>query len=62
MRWQLYTRVLGIEWFPFMNYLALFILFAIGADDLFIFCSEWERAKVPHRSLESMFDRGSFLL
>lgn len=37
----LYAVVLGIQFFPFLNLLALLVLVAIGADDVFIFARDW---------------------
>lgn len=43
----LYSVVFRITFFPFLNVLALLVLIAVGADDVFIFCDTWEQV---HRS------------
>lgn len=39
----LYSVVFRITFFPFLNVLALLVLIAVGADDVFIFCDTWEQ-------------------
>ena len=41
----IYTTIFNIHFFPFINLLALLLLIAIGADDLFIYVREWRLAK-----------------
>ncbi|CAK9826246.1 Protein dispatched homolog 1 [Anthophora retusa] len=43
--YALYTLVLHIKFFPFMNLLAIIVAVGIGADDAFIYCKIWERGK-----------------
>ena len=43
--YYIYSVPMGVTWFPFLNYLALFILFGIGADDLFIFVDAWRQSE-----------------
>ncbi|XP_076175871.1 protein dispatched isoform X2 [Ptiloglossa arizonensis] len=43
--YALYTLVLHIKFFPFMNLLAIVVAVGIGADDAFIYCKIWERGK-----------------
>ncbi|XP_076292397.1 protein dispatched isoform X2 [Lasioglossum baleicum] len=40
-----YTLVLHIQFFPFMNLLAIVVAVGIGADDAFIYCKIWEKGK-----------------
>ncbi|XP_046428541.1 protein dispatched [Neodiprion fabricii] len=40
-----YTLVLRINFFPFMNLLAIVVAVGIGADDAFIYCKVWECGK-----------------
>ncbi|XP_044016509.1 protein dispatched homolog 1 [Aphidius gifuensis] len=40
-----YTIVLDIKFFPFMNLLAVVVAVGIGSDDAFIFCKVWEIQK-----------------
>ncbi|KAL0111794.1 hypothetical protein PUN28_013169 [Cardiocondyla obscurior] len=43
--YAIYTLVLRIEFFPFMNLLAIVVAVGIGADDAFIYCKVWESRK-----------------
>ncbi|XP_076237082.1 protein dispatched [Calliopsis andreniformis] len=43
--YAVYTLVLHIKFFPFMNLLAIVVAVGIGADDAFIYCKIWERGK-----------------
>ncbi|XP_054006493.1 protein dispatched isoform X1 [Hylaeus anthracinus] len=43
--YALYTLVLHIHFFPFMNLLAIVVAVGIGADDVFIYCKIWERGR-----------------
>ncbi|XP_066585770.1 protein dispatched [Prorops nasuta] len=43
--YALYTLVLNIKFFPFMNLLAIVVAVGIGADDAFIYCKVWEYGK-----------------
>lgn len=40
--YAIYTLVLRINFFPFMNLLAVVVAVGIGADDAFIYCKVWE--------------------
>ncbi len=41
----LYTYVLGIKFFPFMNILAVVIVIGLGFDDVVIYCKVWSLSK-----------------
>ncbi|XP_034170851.1 protein dispatched [Osmia lignaria lignaria] len=43
--YALYTLVLHVKFFPFMNLLAIIVAVGIGADDAFIYCKIWEKGK-----------------
>ncbi|KAL6444551.1 hypothetical protein ACFW04_001990 [Cataglyphis niger] len=43
--YAVYTLVLRIQFFPFMNLLAIVVAVGIGADDAFIYCKVWESGK-----------------
>ncbi|XP_011634830.1 protein dispatched [Pogonomyrmex barbatus] len=43
--YAIYTLVLNIQFFPFMNLLAIVVAVGIGADDAFIYCKVWESRK-----------------
>ena len=47
----IYKTVLGIEYFHFLNFLGVFILFGIGADDIFIITDAWKQSAVIHGRL-----------
>lgn len=52
-----YTLVLRINFFPFMNLLAIVVAVGIGADDAFIFCKVWEcgkQQKLPNGGLVNL--------
>mmetsp|Transcript_5011 Transcript_5011/g.14599 ORF Transcript_5011/g.14599 Transcript_5011/m.14599 type:complete len:1206 (+) Transcript_5011:1375-4992(+) len=40
--------VLGYEFFPSLNYCALFVVFAIGADDIFVAVDKWKNTRLAH--------------
>ena len=39
------TMVLRITFFPFLNFIGLFVLIGVGADDCFVFYDKWTSAK-----------------
>ncbi|XP_015124138.1 protein dispatched [Diachasma alloeum] len=43
--YAVYTLVLKITFFPFMNLLAIVVAVGIGADDAFIYCKVWTQDK-----------------
>lgn len=45
MAYFLYTMVFAIPFFPYMNLVAIIIILALGADDVFIYCKVWQMAK-----------------
>ena len=53
--------MLRFKFFPFINILALLVLIAVGADDVFIFYDSWEQAKqevgAGPRALEQAMSR-----
>ena len=38
-----YKLVIGIEYFPFLNFLGLFVICGIGADDIFVLYEKWDQ-------------------
>jgi hypothetical protein len=40
----LYKLVFGFSFFPFLNFLALFVIMGIGVDDLFVVIDKWHQA------------------
>lgn len=43
-----YRVVLGFDFFPFLNFIGLFVVFAIGADDIFVAVDKWKNARIRH--------------
>ncbi|XP_058807655.1 protein dispatched [Phymastichus coffea] len=43
--YAIYTSILRINLFPFMNILTIVVAVGIGSDDAFIFCKTWECTK-----------------
>lgn len=39
-----YSAILGIRWMSFYAYLSLYIILAIGADDVFVFMDAWKQS------------------
>jgi hypothetical protein len=42
--YTIFSVVLGIEWFAFLNWLGLFVVLGIGADDIFVFYDAWRQS------------------
>lgn len=40
-----YTMILGFNYFPFLNFIGIFVVFALGAGDVFIAVDKWKNAK-----------------
>jgi len=63
--WFLFTVCFRIEYFTFLNSLALFIVAAIGADDIFIFMDTYRQSATPSPAdayiLESLESRMSYV-
>ena len=45
MAYAVYIGVMGFNFFPFINILSSLIIIAVGADDVFIIYTTWQRAK-----------------
>jgi hypothetical protein len=43
-----YTFVGGLEFFPFLNFIGVFVVFALGADDIFVAVDKWKNARLEH--------------
>lgn len=52
--WFFFTVVFRIKYFAFLNSLAIFIVAAIGADDIFIFMDAYKQSKV--RDVDNLMD------
>jgi protein dispatched 1 len=49
-----YNVVLRLTFFPFLNFIGVFVTFALGADDVFVACDKWKNARLeyPKASIE----------
>lgn len=43
-----YTFICGFEFFPFLNFIGVFVVFALGADDIFVAVDKWKNARIKH--------------
>jgi hypothetical protein len=41
-----YTFIGGLEFFPFLNFIGIFVVFALGADDIFVAVDKWKNARL----------------
>jgi predicted RND superfamily exporter protein len=44
--WCIYYLVFGIQYMGFLNFIALFVIMGIGADDIFVFVDAWKQSKL----------------
>ncbi|KAL7542061.1 hypothetical protein ACHAWF_007089 [Thalassiosira exigua] len=46
----------GIVFFPFLNFIGIFVVFALGADDVFVAVDKWKNARneLPHATTEQV--------
>jgi predicted RND superfamily exporter protein len=46
----------GIVFFPFLNFIGIFVVFALGADDVFVAVDKWKSARreLPHATTEQV--------
>jgi hypothetical protein len=43
-----YTFICGLVFFPFLNFIGVFVVFALGADDIFVAVDKWKNARIEH--------------
>jgi hypothetical protein len=43
-----YTLLGGLEFFPFLNFIGVFVVFALGADDIFVAVDKWKNARIEN--------------
>jgi hypothetical protein len=43
-----YTFVGGLEFFPFLNFIGVFVVFALGADDVFVAVDKWKNVRIEY--------------
>ena len=48
MSYFVYTFIGGLEFFPFLNFIGIFVLFALGADNVFVATDKWKNARLEH--------------
>lgn len=44
----IYTFVFGLTFFPFLNFIGVFVVFALGADDVFVAMDKWKNARLDY--------------
>jgi 5-methyltetrahydrofolate--homocysteine methyltransferase len=51
-----YTFIGGLNFFPFLNFIGVFVAAALGADDLFVAVDKWKNARIekPEASTEDV--------
>lgn len=45
-----YTFIARLEFFPFLNFIGVFVVFALGADDVFVAMDKWKNARIDNRN------------
>ena len=43
-----YALVAQLEFFPFLNFIGVFVVFALGAGDIFVAVDKWKNARLDH--------------
>jgi hypothetical protein len=43
-----YKIVAGLVFFPFLNFIGVFVVFALGADDVFVAVDKWKNTRLEH--------------
>lgn len=43
-----YTFIIGMNFFPFLNFIGVFVVFALGADDVFVAVDKWKNFRKAH--------------
>mmetsp|Transcript_13477 Transcript_13477/g.19413 ORF Transcript_13477/g.19413 Transcript_13477/m.19413 type:complete len:1143 (+) Transcript_13477:65-3493(+) len=43
-----YTFIGQLEFFPFLNFIGVFVVFALGADDVFVAVDKWKNARLAN--------------
>jgi hypothetical protein len=41
-----YKLVAGLEFFPFLNFIGIFVVFALGAGDIFVAVDKWKNTRI----------------
>lgn len=45
-----YNLIARLEFFPFLNFIGIFVVFALGADDVFVAVDKWKNARLEHKT------------
>lgn len=48
-----YTLICGLEFFPFLNFIGVFVVFALGADDIFVSVDKWKNARIDNPDVDT---------
>eukprot|EP00980_Cylindrotheca_fusiformis_P006546 scaffold1384_cov116-Cylindrotheca_fusiformis.AAC.24 len=48
-----YTFIGGLDFFPFLNFIGVFVVFALGADNVFVTVDKWKNARIAHPTAET---------
>ena len=53
---KVYYFMVGLVFFPFLNFIGIFVVFALGADDVFVAVDKWKNARqeLPHGTTEQV--------
>jgi len=53
---KVYYFMGGLVFFPFLNFIGIFVVFALGDDDVFVAVDKWENARqgLPHGTTEQV--------
>merc|ERR1712232_5236 len=49
-----YTFFGGLKFFPFLNFIGVFVIFALGADHVFVAVDKWKNARLKYGNRASM--------
>lgn len=49
-----YTFLCQLDFFPFLNFIGVFVLFALGADNVFVATDKWKNARISHPSASNL--------
>jgi len=52
----MYTIAFGLQYFPLLNFIGIYVLFALGADDIFVAMDKWKNGRLdnPNASTEDV--------
>ena len=46
-----YSFIARLEFFPFLDFIGVFVVFALGADDAFVAVGKWQNSRLEHKTL-----------